>query len=194
VAAPGLCYGAFQLFPGVVDAILPACPHLLCSILAVPSWFIVFAYLYHALDHSNLEAPWQAYQTCSRGSIAARKAAERGKRVKLILIVLANVLLLVSGQVLWKLSLSRTPLQSMDNLLTVFLQPYLLLGCVLYGVATVLWFYALSHYDLSRVYPLQSIAYVLGALSGLVLFKEAMSYQQWFGLILLSSGAYLLAR
>ncbi|MFD0697264.1 EamA family transporter [Paenibacillus sp. GCM10027628] len=109
-------------------------------------------------------------------------------------IVLMNVFLLVGGQILWKLALSRTPLTGLDNLGMVLLQPYLLLGCLLYGVATLLWFVALSRFDLSRVYPLQSIAYVIGALCGLLVFKETFSTSQWMGLVLLVGGAWMLAR
>ncbi|MCD1257985.1 EamA family transporter [Paenibacillus athensensis] len=111
-----------------------------------------------------------------------------------LLIVAVNVLLLVGGQILWKLSLSRTPLTGWDGLGAVLLQPYLLMGCLLYGLATLLWFYALSRYDLSRVYPMQSMAYVIGALSGLLLFKESLSASQWMGLLLLAGGALLLAK
>ena len=109
-------------------------------------------------------------------------------------IVSCNVLLLVGGQILWKLSLSKHPLDTTGSLLTVLLQPYLLMGCLLYSIATVIWFYALSRYDLSRVYPLQSLAYVLGALAGGLVFKETISSQQWMGMVLLIGGAYLLSR
>jgi undecaprenyl phosphate-alpha-L-ara4N flippase subunit ArnF len=111
-----------------------------------------------------------------------------------LLIVLLNVLLLVGGQILWKLSLSRTPLTGLDNLGTVLMQPYLLLGCLFYGIATLIWFFALSRFELSRVYPLQSIAYVIGALCGLLVFKETFTTSQWMGLLLLVGGAFMLAR
>ncbi|MBD0379252.1 EamA family transporter [Paenibacillus sedimenti] len=111
-----------------------------------------------------------------------------------LVIVLLNVLLLTGGQILWKLALSRTPLTGLNNLGTVLMQPYILLGCMLYGVATLLWFVALSRFDLSRVYPLQSIAYVIGALCGLLMFKETFTTSQWMGLVLLVGGAWMLAR
>jgi drug/metabolite transporter (DMT)-like permease len=114
--------------------------------------------------------------------------------MKPFVLIMINVLLLVGGQILWKLSLSRAPLGSLQSIPSALLQPYLLLGCVLYGVATIIWFYALSRYDLSRVYPLQSVAYILGAISGLLVFKEQISSEQWFGLALLSGGAYFLAK
>ncbi|MEW9697913.1 EamA family transporter [Paenibacillus sp. SI8] len=111
-----------------------------------------------------------------------------------VLLVLLNVVLLVSGQILWKFALNRTPLTGLDNLRIVLLQPYLLLGCFLYVLATLLWFYALSRFDLSRIYPLQSVAYVIGALCGLLVFKETFTTSQWMGLLLLVGGIFMLAR
>jgi undecaprenyl phosphate-alpha-L-ara4N flippase subunit ArnF len=112
----------------------------------------------------------------------------------ILLIVFINVVLLVSGQVLWKIGLNRQPLTSLGSVLPAILQPTVLLGCVLFAVATVVWFYALSRYDLSRVYPLQSMAYVIGALSGVLFLKETMSLAQWLGMLLIIGGAFLVAR
>ncbi|GGI43179.1 membrane protein [Paenibacillus marchantiophytorum] len=111
-----------------------------------------------------------------------------------LLIVLLNVCLLVGGQIVWKIALNRTPLNGINDLGLVLMQPYILLGCLLYGVATLIWFYALSRFDLSRVYPLQSIAYVFGAFFGWVVFKETFTSSQWMGLLLLVGGAFLLAK
>ena len=112
----------------------------------------------------------------------------------ILLIVLVNVVFLVAGQLLWKSALAKHPLKSVGDLWPLMLQPTMLLGCLLFGLATVIWFYALSKYDLSRVYPLQSMAYVIGAISGLLLFKETMSTFQWVGLVLIVSGAVLVAK
>lgn len=112
----------------------------------------------------------------------------------ILLIVLANVVLLVAGQLLWKVTLNRYPLKSWDSLLVILLQPTMIAGCLLFAAATVLWFYALSRYDLSRVYPLQSMAYVIGALAGVLLFKETLSGYQMIGLVLIVGGAFLLAK
>ncbi|WJH33109.1 EamA family transporter [Paenibacillus aurantius] len=112
----------------------------------------------------------------------------------ILLIVLANVILLVTGQLLWKVALSRHPLKSVHDLIPIFLQPSMLVGCFLFAAATLIWFYALSKYDLSRVYPLQSMAYVMGAISGILFFRETMSGGQWIGLLLIVGGAFLIAR
>ena len=111
-----------------------------------------------------------------------------------ILIVLCNVLLLVTGQTMWKAALNRHPLRSASDILPLLTDPVMLGGCLLFGVATIVWFYALSRYDLSRIYPLQSMAYVLGALSGILIFKETMSSIQWIGVVLIVGGAVLVAK
>ncbi|MCL6458724.1 MAG: EamA family transporter [Gorillibacterium sp.] len=112
----------------------------------------------------------------------------------IILIVLCNVILLVTGQTMWKYALNRHPLRSTGDILPLLSDPIMLGGCLLFAVATIVWFYALSRYDLSRIYPLQSMAYVLGALSGILLFKETMTVVQWSGVFLIVAGAALVAK
>lgn len=111
-----------------------------------------------------------------------------------LVVVCLNVALLVCGQIVWKIALTRMPLTGLANLGAVLMQPYILAGCLLYAVATLIWFYALSKFDLSRVYPLQSIAYVFGALFGWLIFKESFSSSQLVGLFFLVGGAFLLAK
>lgn len=50
-----------------------------------------------------------------------------------LLIVLVNVLMLVTGQLLWKITLNRYPVKSWDGLVTIMLQPAMILGCLLFG-------------------------------------------------------------
>ncbi|WP_438433465.1 EamA family transporter [Gorillibacterium sp. sgz500922] len=111
-----------------------------------------------------------------------------------LLIVLCNVVLLVTGQTMWKYALNRHPLRSGSDIVPLLTDPVMLGGIALFGIATIVWFYALSRYDLSRIYPLQSMAYVLGALSGVLLFRESMSSAQWIGIVLILGGAFLVAR
>lgn len=111
-----------------------------------------------------------------------------------LLIVLANVLLLVSGQVLWKLSLIRQPFKSWEQLPAIFLQPTMIAGTLLFVASSVLWLYALSRFELSRIYPLQSLAYILGAFSGVWWFRESISVPQVLGMLLIVLGAILVAR
>jgi drug/metabolite transporter (DMT)-like permease len=110
-----------------------------------------------------------------------------------VTLVFLNVALLVAGQVVWKIGLTHHSISSIHSYFTLIKNPYIISGCLLYGIATLLWFYALSRYPLSQIYPMQSIAYVLGALSGFFFFKEEMSLNQWGGLGLILMGVYLMS-
>lgn len=112
----------------------------------------------------------------------------------LYLLVLINVVLLVFGQVLWKMELGRLKgpltLEAIPCLLT---SPFIWGGLFIYVLATVLWFYILSRGKLSVVYPLQSLAYVLGVLASLLIFREAVPLTRWVGVGLIVLGAFFVA-
>lgn len=112
----------------------------------------------------------------------------------LYLLVLINVVLLVFGQVLWKMELGRLQgsltLEAIPRLLT---SPFIWGGLFIYVLATVLWFYILSRGKLSVVYPLQSLAYVLGVLAALLIFREAVPLTRWLGVGLIVLGAFFVA-
>ena len=102
-----------------------------------------------------------------------------------------NIIFLATGQMLWKLGMSK-----MDgfNILSIMLNPYIILGIALYGLATLLWLYILSKEELSLVYPLQSITYVLGTLLAIFVFGENVSLLRWIGVATIIVGATLVAR
>lgn len=107
------------------------------------------------------------------------------------LLVAINVLLLVSGQILWK-----TGIPAGADLRAILLSLFtakVLAGIALYGVATVLWLYILSRGEFSIVYPLQSTAYALGVVVAWLVFKEAIPMTRWIGVGLIFAGAGLIA-
>lgn len=73
------------------------------------------------------------------------------------LILFANIILLVAGQTLFKLSLQKT---GCLNWMKVASSLPIISGLGLYVIASGLWFVVLSRLPLSIAYPLQSIAYV----------------------------------
>lgn len=88
------------------------------------------------------------------------------------LLILMNIILLVSGQLLWKIGLTKYGKISFDNLFVLFISPHIILGLMLYVIATLIWFYLLSRMPLSVLYPLQSLAYVLGIILAVILLKR----------------------
>src|SRR5262245_52238449 len=49
----------------------------------------------------------------------------------------------------------------LGRLFIYFSQPYVLLGLAIYGIGTAMWVLAVSKHDISYVYPLSALNYVL---------------------------------
>ena len=109
------------------------------------------------------------------------------------LLVVIEVILVVFGQILWKLGLENLGGIKLDNLWGIILSPYIIAGLALYIIATGLWFVILSKSEFSAVYPLQSLAYVLGVFAGLFIFKEYIPFTRWLGSAVIILGVYLVA-
>lgn len=109
-------------------------------------------------------------------------------------LLILNVLLLVTGQFLWKFAVSGITNWSLNILFHVILSPYFILGGILYVAATGVWLVILSKLPLSIAYPAQSLSYVLGIIGAYFLFKESISVSQVFGLLSILFGVFLMSK
>lgn len=110
-----------------------------------------------------------------------------------VLVIILCALLTVSGQALWKVTFNHVAF----NLNWAFLSYVLTsktfyLGTIAYIVATCIWFYALSKYDLSYVSPLMSLTYIFALVIGYFAFGEVISLNKIIGVFLILSGAALI--
>ena len=101
-----------------------------------------------------------------------------------------NIIFLAFGQILWKFGMQKV---HEFNILNIIVNPYIIGGVILYAFATLLWLYILSKEELSFVYPLQSITYILGTILATIIFKENVSIFRWVGIVTLVIGATLVA-
>lgn len=109
-------------------------------------------------------------------------------------LIFINILMLVSGQVLWKIGISKIDFNlSLHGIINIIFNPYVLGGGVIYVLATLIWIYILSKEELSRVYPLQSVCYVVGILAGVLIFKEGFTLSKIFGAGFIIVGACIIA-
>ena len=76
---------------------------------------------------------------------------------------------------------------------TVF-QPYIFTGLILYSITSVLWFVILSKAELSLVYPLIALGYVVTAVLAKLFFNESISTIRWLGIIVIIVGAVLIIK
>ena len=110
------------------------------------------------------------------------------------ILLLCNVLLLVSGQILWKMAVSGVEQWNLSTAVQVILSPLFIGGASLYVLATGIWLIILSKLPLSVAYPSQSIGYVFAAVLALFLFKESIQPTQWVGMGVIILGVYLVAK
>lgn len=107
------------------------------------------------------------------------------------MLLIANIVLMVSGQTLFKLGIQKA---GGFQLLKLASSWHVISGLALFGGATILWFYILSRMPLSVAYPFQSLAYVAGMIVALFVFQETITLTRWVGIGVIMFGVYLIAK
>jgi multidrug transporter EmrE-like cation transporter len=74
-------------------------------------------------------------------------------------------------------------------------QPAFIAGIVLYGLAALVWFYALSVTEVSTGYPvLVGLTFVLVTIGAVLVFRESLNLLKLGGIVLILAGILLVAR
>lgn len=103
--------------------------------------------------------------------------------------------MLVLGEVWWKIGLTQQPLNgfNVSDFIKVLLNKYIIAGMLIYVAATVFWFYILEAYDLNKVYPMQSMCYIIALFLGYWILKEPLTIRSVVGSIVIVIGVFILA-
>jgi uncharacterized membrane protein len=80
------------------------------------------------------------------------------------------------------------------TLSTVLLNPYVLLGFVMYALSTIFWLIALSKKELSFVYPFISLTYVLVLMLSSLVLKEDIGLNKIAGTLAIIIGLIIISR
>lgn len=117
-----------------------------------------------------------------------------------ILPIVGTVLLVVAGQLLLKLGMTRVGVidgprlrRPLALVRDVALQPAVVTGFVLYGLSAAGWIVVLSRFDLSFAYPFLALSYVGVTVAAVLLLRERLSAAQWLGIALVAAGVLLVA-
>jgi len=122
---------------------------------------------------------------------------QEGPAMNAIVIIIIGIIFAAVGQVSWKLGMNQAgQLATLDltTLSTVLLNPYVLLGFVMYGLSTIFWLIALSKKDLSFVYPFISLTYVLVLVLSSLVLKESIGVNKLVGTLIITVGLIIIAR
>jgi drug/metabolite transporter (DMT)-like permease len=114
-----------------------------------------------------------------------------------VVIIIIGVIFAAFGQVSWKLGMNQAgqlATLNLTTLSTVLLNPYVLLGFVMYGLSTIFWLIALSKKDLSFVYPFISLTYILVLVLSSLVLKESIGLNKIAGTIAIIIGLIIISR
>jgi len=118
-------------------------------------------------------------------------------KVSSIIFVLISVTLGVFGQISLKHGLNKFGKIEMKDFLTervvhLIKEKFIILGIVLYILATLIWLVVLSQEEISFAYPLAAIGYIIVAIIGKVFFNENLSIFRVVGILLIVIGVYFI--
>lgn len=114
--------------------------------------------------------------------------------------VFACVTMLVAGQVLVKHGLnvkggfSLSLISFWPELSKLLTSGYVWLGAAVTMSSGLLWMDVLSRKELSFVYPLISLTYVISLIASALIFKESVSLLRWLGVVVICFGVYMVSR
>ena len=111
--------------------------------------------------------------------------------------VLGSVLLAACGHLMIKAGLNgaiavATHAMFMERLLIYVRQPLVVLGLGVYGIGTAMWVFAVSKHDISYVFPITALNYVLVTLGGMFLFAEVIPAKRWLGICVVIVGVAMM--
>jgi drug/metabolite transporter (DMT)-like permease len=127
----------------------------------------------------------------------------RGERSKMFAIAMVVICIFLGafGQISMKTGMNQidrinsiSDLISLKMVMSVLSNFYILLGLSLYFMGAFLWLAAMSSLDISFMYPLISLAYLVTAIFAFIYLGETITVVRWTGIALVIAGCFLIAR
>jgi uncharacterized membrane protein len=118
-------------------------------------------------------------------------------KMNTIIIILIGILFASLGQVFWKIgmnSIGAIDKFSIPGIISMFLNPVVLLGLFMYGLSTVFWLIALSRKDLSFVYPFISLTFIIVLFLSYFILKEQIGTARIIGTIIIIIGLMVVVK
>jgi drug/metabolite transporter (DMT)-like permease len=116
-------------------------------------------------------------------------------------LVLICILAGAFGQLLWKQGMSSLDkingmgdLLKIETIYEIFTNRFILLGIILYAISVFLWLGAMSTLDVSYMYPLLSLGYVVTAVLAFVFIGENITLLRWAGIAFVVIGCFFITQ
>ena len=110
-----------------------------------------------------------------------------------------SILMVAASQFLFKKGVSNlsdrnsNAKKTIADYVKMVFEKHIFTGLALNGFAAVCWLLALSHLDLSYVFPYLSLNYILIPVGAYFLFREKLSLNKFIGIAIICGGIFLIA-
>ena len=127
----------------------------------------------------------------------------KGDRINMFAIALVMICVLLGafGQIAMKKGMTQldridgpADLLNPSTVIGIFENWYVMGGLLLYFFSAFLWLGALSTLDVSFMYPLLSLAYIVTAILAFTFLGETINMVRWLGIVLVVMGCILITR
>jgi drug/metabolite transporter (DMT)-like permease len=115
-----------------------------------------------------------------------------------LILVSICILFAAAGQILMKTGMRQIgeitnvrQLFDFSNIFSMFTNIYVVIGILCFASMIVLWLAAMSTLNISRMYPLTSLVYVITAIVAFIFLKEDISLLRWVGILMVVAGCFL---
>jgi drug/metabolite transporter (DMT)-like permease len=104
------------------------------------------------------------------------------------------VLMVVAGQIMFKLVANRSVALSQAGFVAHWLSWQFFAALSIYGVATILWIWVLRFVPLNVAYPIYALAFVILPLATYFLYGEPLGWRHLIGGVLIVTGVVVITR
>ena len=123
---------------------------------------------------------------------------ERKKMTFPLILIAICIVFTVAGQILMKYGMGQIgeittmrQLLDLDLIFKMVTNPFIVGGVLCFGSMIIIWLAAMSTLDISFMYPMASLVYVLTAIVAMIFLHEHISLAHWAGLFLIVGGCFL---
>ena len=105
-----------------------------------------------------------------------------------IALTLGTVIMLSSGQIMFKLAANRINISEYGIIKSFFLNPLLILALIIYAIASISWLLVLRTTPLKIAYPFIALSFVIVPLLSYYFLNESLSWKTILGALLIIIG------
>ncbi|MBU0687799.1 MAG: 4-amino-4-deoxy-L-arabinose transferase [Candidatus Margulisbacteria bacterium] len=84
--------------------------------------------------------------------------------------------------------------QLFSRFFSIIFNPFVFSGISMFALSAIVWLVVLSRFELSFVYPMVSVGYVIVALASMFFFHESITLVRWLGIGTIILGVFLISR